>query len=845
MDNLSDIYGQTATKGDIGVILAPAEINSGIGRTYIGCFQDNPTDRSLDFDASGGVEVKIQTCVSNCASNNYRYAALIGRTGYSKTQGKCYCGNEFGIPTYKYPLVAKPGLCPTYEYPSLWTTDDMMEVYEISDPGWRKFYIGLIAPQHDPTQGCTHYGATHCEPNKFDNTSFVVSAKSYVSNINLVYIPCPGRTNEETNNVGLLQTCIASTGTSATINNTRYCYCSKGLGECEIDETGPETASSLGSSTTMDNIPVNRWATSRTFNYLHGNAAIGSIAVFDVKNQTDWRVRTNALLNAIEGNSQNRHTTFNNCPECRRATTPPLSTAGDEDSGSSSGRRRRRRRRRGGSSSSSSSSNSVWETPVKSCPVETDVCTATLTCDQRSPGYEQLGEKSFLYPSHGCAYPLDIIGGCSSFCASSGTPSQVLTKADVNWYSYTNRIVPRKTYALNEFGDVCLQCDKDEDCKTGLACNSQQEVVGCLFPSTGLTTQKYCSAVPSNFVNTATGNNNIPPYVSSITNAEKSRGAAPVNSKTLLLASADTNITNVGISYVPNGFFHRKNVSYTAGVRGAICLNRVPVKSPKLRNCHCRYNPPIQKKDCTFSKQCGPCESSCNTDDDCSGDLVCAAAAFGFGGYSGSSSSRSSGRRRRRRRRRGSSSSGTSTSIVPIVDKGANGCTTTQKCTECQGDCDDDEDCADGLVCFQRTYSYDRVPGCGTTGYVKSTSEHDYCSRSSSTSDGSSTSTVSGNVWYGTETCPFKGDLKYGERFCTEESDDARSTSGGFAENCECSPGYSDSGTGSDYEDSSKSAPTFEDAMYQCNNFLSGCTGIMEYAATNIHDVPNYFMCKS
>ena len=44
MDNLSDIYGQTATKGDIGVILAPAEHNPGIGRTYIGCFQDNPTD---------------------------------------------------------------------------------------------------------------------------------------------------------------------------------------------------------------------------------------------------------------------------------------------------------------------------------------------------------------------------------------------------------------------------------------------------------------------------------------------------------------------------------------------------------------------------------------------------------------------------------------------------------------------------------------------------------------------------------------------------------------------------------------------------------------------------------
>ena len=37
-------------------------------------------------------------------------------------------------------------------------------------------------------------------------------------------------------------------------------------------------------------------------------------------------------------------------------------------------------------------------------------------------------------------------------------------------------------------------------------------------------------------------------------------------------------------------------------------------------------------------------------------------------------------------------------------------CDSTSPCNRCQGDCDSDEDCADGLVCLQRD-GFEAVPG--------------------------------------------------------------------------------------------------------------------------------------
>merc|ERR1712080_166957 len=62
-----------------------------------------------------------------------------------------------------------------------------------------------------------------------------------------------------------------------------------------------------------------------------------------------------------------------------------------------------------------------------------------------------------------------------------------------------------------------------------------------------------------------------------------------------------------------------------------------------------------------------------------------------------------------------------------VVDLGSSGCTSSRKCGPCEGDCDSDNDCQSGLKCYQRTNSGQTVPGCDRTGYVKSTSDHDYC----------------------------------------------------------------------------------------------------------------------
>ena len=47
---------------------------------------------------------------------------------------------------------------------------------------------------------------------------------------------------------------------------------------------------------------------------------------------------------------------------------------------------------------------------------------------------------------------------------------------------------------------------------------------------------------------------------------------------------------------------------------------------------------------------------------------------------------------------------------------------TAYNLAECQGDCDNDDDCQTGLECFQRG-GYDAVPGCGGTGVR----DWDYC----------------------------------------------------------------------------------------------------------------------
>ena len=62
-----------------------------------------------------------------------------------------------------------------------------------------------------------------------------------------------------------------------------------------------------------------------------------------------------------------------------------------------------------------------------------------------------------------------------------------------------------------------------------------------------------------------------------------------------------------------------------------------------------------------------------------------------------------------------------------LVNKGGSGCTSSKKCTQCQGDCDGDGVCAAGLKCFQRDASSQQVSGCSTCG-AGDVGTRDYCS---------------------------------------------------------------------------------------------------------------------
>ena len=47
-------------------------------------------------------------------------------------------------------------------------------------------------------------------------------------------------------------------------------------------------------------------------------------------------------------------------------------------------------------------------------------------------------------------------------------------------------------------------------------------------------------------------------------------------------------------------------------------------------------------------------------------------------------------------------------------------------CGRCEGDCDSDSDCLNGLICFERSGS-ESVPGCAGAGGARDVIEKDYC----------------------------------------------------------------------------------------------------------------------
>ena len=129
---------------------------------------------------------------------------------------------------------------------------------------------------------------------------------------------------------------------------------------------------------------------------------------------------------------------------------------------------------------------------------------------------------------------------------------------------------------------------------------------------------------------------------------------------------------------------------------------------------------------CSSSKQCSACEGDCDSDGDCTTGLQCFQRDSSDQMVPGCS--------------KGSQgdigthdycyeqASHESNNLIPVADYGSDG---RSNMTECEGDCDSDRDCSGDLTCFQRGTDSDVVPGCATTGYVTTSTPHDYCYKKS------------------------------------------------------------------------------------------------------------------
>ena len=120
---------------------------------------------------------------------------------------------------------------------------------------------------------------------------------------------------------------------------------------------------------------------------------------------------------------------------------------------------------------------------------------------------------------------------------------------------------------------------------------------------------------------------------------------------------------------------------------------------------------------CTPTNQCNRCQGSCNSDDDCKGSLTC---------YSRDNKDKIPG-----------CLAGGSNDVsnwdycyngqtdVALKKNSKSGCSSSNTCARCNGDCDKDSDCTGNLKCFQRDNN-EQIPGCSEGG-GSDTKGYDYC----------------------------------------------------------------------------------------------------------------------
>eukprot|EP00419_Tripos_fusus_P048638 CAMPEP_0172816088 /NCGR_PEP_ID=MMETSP1075-20121228/12206_1 /TAXON_ID=2916 /ORGANISM="Ceratium fusus, Strain PA161109" /LENGTH=458 /DNA_ID=CAMNT_0013656015 /DNA_START=38 /DNA_END=1411 /DNA_ORIENTATION=+ len=115
---------------------------------------------------------------------------------------------------------------------------------------------------------------------------------------------------------------------------------------------------------------------------------------------------------------------------------------------------------------------------------------------------------------------------------------------------------------------------------------------------------------------------------------------------------------------------------------------------------------------CTKESPCQKCQGDCDHDDQCAEGLRCI--------------QRSTNRTRIpacEAGGKGDISDGDYCAPTSLQDRG---CSEESSCNMCEGDCDNDAQCAEGLHCFQRSYNSTAVPGCHSGGRGD-IADADYC----------------------------------------------------------------------------------------------------------------------
>jgi hypothetical protein len=154
------------------------------------------------------------------------------------------------------------------------------------------------------------------------------------------------------------------------------------------------------------------------------------------------------------------------------------------------------------------------------------------------------------------------------------------------------------------------------------------------------------------------------------------------------------------------------------------------------------YNPPytgdkaalrLRKKECSDNDNCDACEGDCDSDLQCKGNLLCF-QRNGIQAVPGCTGSGTSGRDYCYEPTAPVTVTVTSnTQVTPVASTNTaitnifgrlrgSGCSKSRPCGVCEGDCDNNDECAGNLICYQKL-GPGRVPGC--SGY--DTSNTDFC----------------------------------------------------------------------------------------------------------------------